>query len=191
MSTIDTTSDEQLVHQIRTTDKELFRYLIRRYKKKLYRYINSLVYHAGLDIEDILQEVFIKAFINLHAFDTKKKFSSWLYRIAHNTVIDTFRKKNHHQKEDLEEEKFLGENNYKQHMEQTIDTAFLRKKLTKYLQAIPNTYREVLVLFYFEELSYEEISDVLHVPVQTVGSLLHRGRKMLREILVQKGERYE
>ena len=91
MADVRTLSDEELVTIIRKNDKEQYAEIVRRYQDKLRRYATVLV-HDDQRALDIVQESFIKAFIHLQGFNTKKKFSSWLYRIVHNEAINAVKK---------------------------------------------------------------------------------------------------
>ncbi|KKQ24461.1 MAG: RNA polymerase sigma-70 factor, ECF subfamily [Candidatus Roizmanbacteria bacterium GW2011_GWC1_37_12] len=84
-------SDEELITKIRTKDKELYAEIIRRYEAKLLRYANYLINDKD-KAADIVQEAFIKAYINLNGFEVKKKFSSWIYRIVHNQAVNFIKK---------------------------------------------------------------------------------------------------
>jgi len=91
MTTYENLSDEGLVGLVRSKDQELYAVLMRRYQAKLLRYANYLV-RNNQRAEDVVQEAFIKAFVNLQGFNTKKKFSSWIYRIVHNEAINQLKK---------------------------------------------------------------------------------------------------
>jgi RNA polymerase sigma-70 factor, ECF subfamily len=84
-------SDEQLVEEVRSKDQELYSHIVDRYQAKLMRYIKYLIFDE-YKAADVVQETFIKAFINLNGFDTRKKFSSWIYRIAHNEAMNSVKK---------------------------------------------------------------------------------------------------
>ncbi|QQS21412.1 MAG: sigma-70 family RNA polymerase sigma factor [Candidatus Moraniibacteriota bacterium] len=134
------------------------------------------------DIEDILQETFLKVYKNLNDFDGNLAFSTWIYHICRNTVIDSIRKKSSRpvtvtiDSEDLH--RFFYENG---DLPKTIDTAELLEKMTRLIESLPILYREVLVLKFLEEKSYEEIMDIVEKPKGTVASLINRGRKILLE----------
>lgn len=173
-------SDEQLVKIIREKDKELYSEIIKRYQTKLSHYLRKFIYDQD-ELEDVLQVVFIKAYKNLYGFNINKKFSSWIYRIAHNEAINYF-KKYSGKKISLDEVeyKIIDE---KINMQDYVDKNFLKKKIEKLLINIKLKYREPLILFYFEGKSYEEISDILKIPKSTVGTLILRGKKILKERL--------
>jgi len=173
-------SDEQLIKVIREKDRELYSEIIKRYKTKLSHYLRKFICDAD-ELEDILQDVFIKAYRNLHGFDIKKKFSSWIYRIAHNEAVN-YLKKNSKIKISLDEVEYKIVDE-KIDLNGHIDKVFLKKEIGKYLESIKLKYREPLILFYFEQKSYEEISDILRIPTSTVGTLISRGKKIIKEKL--------
>lgn len=174
-------TDEQLVAQV-LQDKDKFRDLVERYQHKLMRYIFRIGgQEAG---EDLLQEVFINAYQHLAGFDQSLSFSAWIYRIAHNVVISHFRKQKvrpegnvHHDSEDILA-KLYGQDD----IEQAADTKFDADRLQKALTELKPLYRDVLVLRYFEQFEYQEISDVLRIPMGSVAVYLHRAKKQLRSL---------
>ena len=169
MGVFDDKTDEELVI-LTLKDKENFVYLIRRYEDKLLRYIKRI--SGADDAEDILQNSFIKAYENLNSFNTSLKFSSWIYRICHNEVINNYRKKKARPKTIAFEglENLVFDNI-------SIDVY----NLSKILKDIDIKYREVLVLRYIEEKDYKEISDILKKPMGTVSTLLNRAKKQLKQ----------
>jgi len=175
---MDTQSDEQLVGRIRKGEKELFGILIDRYEAKLTRYIKRFLQNEE-DITDIVQNVFIKVFVNLQSFDVDRLFNSWIYRIAHNETVTYLKKRGN------EKVSFLDFDTMFPHpfAKETADKPTLDKELedlmTSSLSLIPLKYKEILVLYYYEELSYQEIADILHIPIATVGVRLRRGREQL------------
>lgn len=177
------TSDQELV-SLTLENQDNFGYLIERYEQKLLRYIKRLSNINQETAEDILQETFIKVYKNLNAYDTSLKFSSWIYRIAHNEVINFFRKnKIMNALISLDDENGLI--NILTSVEKTEKVAEekeLRSKMQIVLNEIDDKYRQVLILKYLEEKDYQEISDILQIPVNTVGTLLHRGKGELKKI---------
>jgi len=173
--------DEELVTIIRDQDQELYTEVVRRYEAKLRRY--ALVFVRDEDkADDVVQNAFIKAFINLKGFNVKRKFSSWIYRILHNEAINYLKK---HKREvsfedSVEVKEMTAENNGP---EEDWQKQEIRGMLERHLNSLPLKYQEPLVLFYLEERSYEEISDILHLPIGTVGTRITRGRKLLRHTI--------
>lgn len=173
-------TDEQIVAIIREGDKELFGVLIDRYEAKITRYIKRFIQNEE-DIADIVQNVFIKVYVNLQSFDLSRVFNSWIYRIAHNETVTYLKKKGN------EKVSFLDFDTVLPHpfAKETADKPTLDKELETMLSAnlasIPLKYKEVLVLYYYEELSYQEIADILRIPTATVGVRLRRGREHLEK----------
>lgn len=186
MENLSDKTDEQLV-SLSLKDKEAFWVLVRRYEEKLKRYIKRISLFREDLLEDLLQEIFIKIYINLNAFNQEMKFSSWAYRIAHNETISYFRKNKKHEDlvsipdEDLEDiaSEFFVEDQYK---EQEI-----LLKLNDSIHELKDKYREVIVLKFVEDKSYEEISDILKMPINTVGTQINRAKQKLKDILISKG----
>ncbi len=176
MQLIKQLSDEAIVEQTRSSDQELYAILVERYQHKLLRYAQNLI-HDEHKATDVVQESFIKAFINLQGFDTKKKFSSWIYRIVHNEAMNSIRK---HQKEiSLPEDfEFASSENIEADFEQQeiVDAVQTR------LKELPIIYAEPLALRYLEEKTYEEISDILHLPMGTVATRINRAKNLMKHL---------
>lgn len=175
--------DEQLVLIIRESDSELYSHIIKRYKSKLSRYLGRFISDPD-ELEDVLQDVFIKAYRNLHGFDAKRKFSSWIYRIAHNEAVNHI-KKNSRVKISLDDIEYKAVDE-KIDVGSGIDKGILKQNIAESLEHIGFKYREVLTLFFFEDKSYEEIGDILRIPVNTVGTLILRGKKLLKKQLTEQ-----
>lgn len=178
-------SDAEIVRLV-LKDQDKFLYLMQRYQEKLLRYIRRISKFGLEESEDLLQEVFIKVYQNLNSYNSDLKFSSWIYRITRNQVISYYRK----QKVRPEKATFDWEinddilNNMKVefNIEKDLDQEYLRKKINKILDKLDLKYREVLIYRFFEEKSYEEISDILKKSKGTVASLLNRAKKRFLKI---------
>ncbi len=178
MNTLQKLTDEQLVQVVCQKDQEMYVEIIRRYDFKLRNYLRRFVGNND-ELEDVLQETFIKTFRNLNDFDTKRKFSSWIYRITHNEAINHLKRKSFLS---------LDEHDYelldtKVDFQRDIDQKLLTQSLTTSLSKLKEKYRSPLILFYLEEKSYEEISDILQLPKNTVGTLIKRGKEQLKKII--------
>ena len=169
-------TDEQLIEIVRTKDKELYLEIVLRYQKKLLRYALNLVQDKP-KAEDAVQESFIKAYINLNSFDLKMKFSSWIYRIVHNQVMNEFNK-NKKELSLLDNIDFESGKN----LELDLSKKEIQEKVNKCINKVSIMYSEPLSLYYIEEKSYEEISDILRLPVSTVGTRINRAKVMLKKI---------
>ena len=186
----ETMSDEQLV-QLSLKDQDSFYYLIKRYEPKILHYIKRITNISPEESEDLLQEIFIKVYRNLNRFNRKLKFSSWVYRIAHNEIINQYRKKKSYsatidsfaENDDTDYlAGFIGE-------ALDIDNDYISRenaeKVRAALAKLPDKYREVLILRYFEDQSYKEISDILRKPAGTVATLINRAKSKFRKIAQQ------
>ena len=177
---MDQLTDEQIVSTILNGEKDLYREIIRRYEKKLSHYLLKFLSDRD-DMEDILQVVFIKVYKNLYGFDVGKKFSSWIYRIAHNEAVNYLKKRKIGRISlDDVEYKLIDE---KADIRGDADKMFLKEDVEKVLNEMNIKYKEPMVLFYFENMSYDEISDILRIPKNTVGTLIMRGKKSIKDKL--------
>lgn len=178
-------SDEELV-ALSLKEQAFFGELVRRYEQKLARYVRRLGVRNEDDQQDVLQEIFLKVYRNLNGFDSKLKFSSWIYRIAHNEAVSWYRKQHVRPEGHLifdSDELFSFLKSAEDSQEVQFDKNINAKVITEALEQIDEKYREVLILRYFEHKEYEEISDILQLPVGSVGTLLHRGKKQLAAVL--------
>jgi RNA polymerase sigma-70 factor (ECF subfamily) len=187
-------TDAELV-ALTIDDKEYFSCVIERYEKPLARYVRRITRAREEDVEDLLQEAFIKAYVNLHSFDTDLSFSSWIYRIVHNVVISEHRKKQSRPEGhivEMEESVFTAIASDID-IERELEIEFLRQHLQEALAAIPEKYRIVLVLRFMEEKEYKEISDIMEKPMGTIATLLNRAKARLKKEFIRLGyaEGYE
>jgi len=180
------TTDEEVAVAVQGGDTESFKVLMERYEPNIHRYARRFLFQ-GDDVKDIVQEVFIKAYVNIRSFDPNRRFSPWLYRIAHNEFVNAIKKK---QKE-REHTTIFDFDVLFPHLiaKETADGDMAKKELKEMLDAsldkLSPKYKEPLILYYFEEMDYKTIADVLRIPVSTVGVRLQRGRATLQK-LIQK-----
>ncbi len=163
-------------------DKEKFGQLIDRYDQKLTRYCKKFFFNEH-NIEDMVQEVFLKAYQNILSFHTDQKFSSWIYRIAHNSFVNALRKKLRNPLYFFDFDSFISHPVYEDQTKNEIDRKEMREILDKGLKRLKPSYREILILFYVEDLEYKEIGDILHIPMGTVGIRLSRAKAQLKKVL--------
>jgi RNA polymerase sigma-70 factor (ECF subfamily) len=177
-------SDNEVV-KLTLDNQEIYAELVRRYHDKLLRYIKSLGCRSADDAEDVLQEVFIKAYRNLNDYDISLKLSSWLYRIAHNQTISFFRKVNVRPQPLAKEEDLILLDFIQADIDLSadLDQKYLADNLEGILNKLDEKYRRVLVLKYLEAKSYEEISDILQKPLGTVATLLNRAKTKFKKEL--------
>ena len=180
-------SDHEIV-QLVLENPNNYALIIQRYEAPLLRYIRRL---TSVDLEgaqDILQEVFIKVYLNLNDFDNSLKFSSWIYRITHNQVISEFRKlKSRAHGNQVGVEDFVLENLKDEfNITKDCDNEFLQSAIQNVLQDMKPVYKEVIVLQYFEQKSYQEISDILQKPKGTIATLVNRAKKQFLKVANKK-----
>jgi len=169
-------TDEEIVLYIQSKDQEVYFVIVERYQDKLMRYINYIV-HDKVKSVDILQETFIKAFINLRSFDENKKFSSWIYRIAHNESINAIKKT---RKEVPLEENFDIASN--EDIADSFEKKEMAEKIKICINKMPLIYSEPLILYSIEDKSYQEISDILRIPMGTVATRINRAKILMKNI---------
>lgn len=174
-------TDEEIVVLVQSGNKDIFKVLVERYERKLFYYIKGLTNQSNEEIEDILQEVFLSAYVNMWGFKTDKKFSSWIYRIAHNKSVDFIKLNKNHKSLDTEEDIYFNKD--EKFFEEISIENDQKDKIKKSINLLENKYKEVIFLYYFDEKSYDEISDILRIPVNHVGVLLHRAKNKLKIIL--------
>jgi RNA polymerase sigma-70 factor (ECF subfamily) len=176
---------EQQLLQKSLVEVDFFSCLYDRYEARLLRYIKRLTQVSGAEAEDILQESFINIWRNLRSFDQSLKLSSWIYRIVHNQVISSFRKKKSYHKDETQAwddslDTILPDDTPLADADgELLDTAFATHEV---LELLPMPYKEVLVLKFLENMSYEEISDVLKLPEGTVATRINRAKKTFRKL---------
>ena len=127
------------------------------------------------DARDVAQDTLIKVMKNLHRYDPNRKFSTWVFGIARNTAIDEQRKKRRRGDEPKRELRYEGPSP----LDETSREQRARR-LHDALGQLPPKYREVLVLYHFEHLKYQEIADTLQIPIGTVMNRIFRARRRLR-----------
>ena len=183
-------TDEALLRKSQE-DHESFYVLMKRYEVRLAAYIRRMTRLSREDAEDVLQEVYLKVYKHQKGFDSRLKFSSWIYRITHNEVISMVRK--HRVRsgtvsvDDTTDDAGAMLNLLADTMDiqETYITEETRGKIRHALFRLPEKYREVLVLRYFEDKSYGEIGDILKLPQGTVATLINRAKKKFENVVLK------
>jgi RNA polymerase sigma-70 factor (ECF subfamily) len=183
-------TDEEIVLLIKKGDSELFGELVKRYEAKMKRYAHKFLFGRN-DTDDLIQDVFIKTYVNLQSFDDSRKFSPWIYRIAHNAYVNALKKKLTDKVFSIDFDTFLPHPKAIETADGDSDKMFTKEMLDKHLDMIGEKYREPLILYFYEDMDYKEISDILGIPASTVGVRINRGKKILKEILEKNNFVYE
>ena len=184
-------NDEELV-ALALKNQDFFACLVERYEPKLMRYVRRISAATQEDAEDLLQEIFVKVYRNLNDFDPDLKFSSWIYRIAHNQVISYWRKtKVRPQVLKFEaDEDFLKFIATDEDLARDTERKFSGEEVRKMIENLDEKYKEVLVLKFLEGNDYKEISDILEKPLGTVATLINRAKKQFAKITKEKGIKF-
>lgn len=180
-------SDNDLIRLLKCNSPIVHDELISRYQRRLFVYIYRFLGNKE-ETEDLLQNVFFKVYKYCKNFDTSRKFSSWIYRIAHNEAVNYIKRKNIKKFISLEEfvsnkDRIETKTDAKSPMEVWLKKE-LRGEVEKSMKKLPVKYQEVLKMRYFSEKSYKEISKVLKKPVNTVGTLINRAKRKLETVIL-------
>lgn len=182
-----TINDEHIINQIMEGDTKAFAILVERYKDLVFTLTIRMLKNRE-EAEEVSQDTFIKVYKSLSKFKGDSKFSTWIYRVAYNTCLDRI-KKNKRQWNDVTIDEFT------EHKIKTIDDALenlekfeQQRTIQECIQQLPSDDSFILTLFYFEDLSLEEISKIVNIDANTIKVRLFRSRKKLASILRQKLE---
>lgn len=178
-------TDQQLVALATDGDTTAFETLFNRYKDSIHKLYLAKVGGNGEDADDLLQETFIKVFLNLDKYSGTYTFGQWVYTIARNTFIDFVRKR----RDDLSIDFGPGD---RRHInpaapEATPEESYINRQrasqLDGHLQKMSPRYRTLIEMRFFKEYSYEEIAEALKLPLGTVKTQIHRARERLCKLI--------
>lgn len=187
--------DDRLVAKAVDGDEKAYAALVEKYQRALYFHIIKMVKEKE-QVEDLVQEAFVKAFDNLSSYNTDYAFSTWLYRIATNHTIDYLRKKKLQtysiddpvSTRDGDMEVQIPDPNFE------TDREILRKQrqeiISNAIQDLPEKYRVVIEMRHMEEKSYQEITEMLDLPLGTVKAHIFRAREMLYKALKDRRDQF-
>lgn len=187
--------DDVLVKKAIGGNEKAYKKLVDKYERALYFHILKMIKDKE-QVEDLVQETFVKAFDNLNTYSTNYAFSTWLYRIATNHTIDYLRKK---KLKTLSIDEPMRTKDGEMEMQLPDESAgtdrnIIRKQRQKIVQNaidnLPEKYRKVIQLRHMEEKSYNEIADILDLPLGTVKAHIFRAREMLYKALKDKKEKF-
>jgi RNA polymerase sigma-70 factor (ECF subfamily) len=184
------TADCDLVTRAVAGREDGFEELVRRYQRPIAAYVYRMVgdYESALDLT---QEVFIKVYNSLRRYRSEFKFSTWIYKIAHNSAVDHLRRRGG--REQALQREFDGEQydlpieSRRPSPEQESERAERREEIERVVRELPAAYRELVVLRHSHDLSYDEIAEVTGLPLGTVKNRLFRAREVMRREFVERG----
>jgi RNA polymerase sigma-70 factor (ECF subfamily) len=169
--------DRMTVDQIVAGQKELYRLLVKRHEQAVHGMGISFFRNAE-DASDFTQEVFLKTYRNLSRFEGRSRFSTWLYKIAYNTAINSVARKKEYQS--LVEDETASDRDTP---ERKLLRGFARDAVLEAVSELPERFRVCVDLFFFYDRSYLEIEAITGYPVNTIKSHVFRAKKILREKL--------
>jgi RNA polymerase sigma-70 factor (ECF subfamily) len=168
-----TLSEREILEAVKEGDKDAYGLIVKRYMHSAY-YIALGFVHNQQDALDVSQEAFIKAFRKIKMFDTNLPFFPWFYRLMRNLCIDHLKRKRRMSEIPLEDTQVLDDER---------DDREMKEALWKGIEELPFDQREIIILRYFRQMSYEEIAELTARPIGTVMSSLHYAKKKLKGIL--------
>lgn len=172
--------DEEIAARVQKGETNAFGILVERYEARMLRYARKFLSQYE-DIEDAVQDVFIKTYTNIQSFNTSMSFSPWLYRIAHNTFINVIKKKGREPLPFFDPDvilKYSTDTLVEPDIYSEEDRGMIEQTLAK----LSPKYREPIVLYYFEEKEYKDIAEILRIPISTVGVRIKRAREKVKEL---------
>jgi RNA polymerase sigma-70 factor, ECF subfamily len=179
-------TDDELVRRVRGGETRLFAELVQRYQDPVYGMTLRFV-RSARDAEDIAQEAFLRAYRGLDGFKGDAQFSTWLYRIAWNLCADWLRRNRKPGRATLAIDDATGIADGRLGLEEELLAAEQRREVRQALDRLDEKYRSVLILLYYQRLTYDQIAGILDVPLKTVETRLYRARKLLKDLLQRAG----
>lgn len=183
--------DKKLVERTIKGDKEAFEMIIRKYQQPMVNYIGRMVRERELAL-DFTQEVFIKTYSALPSYQPQYKFSTWIFKIASNFIIDYWRKKkidtfSVDQQTAVDIERPFPEiPDSEPSIVRKYEISELRERIEKALEKIPASLRELFVWRHVNEFSYEEIAEIKDLPVGTIKNRVFQAKELIRKHLEEK-----
>ena len=174
---IDIDDDRHILQEILAGQKELFRLLVKRYEQQVYGMGLSFFRNAE-DASDFTQEVFLKVYRNLSRFEGRSRFSTWLYKIAYNTAVNSVKRNREYRS--LSEDDTIPDGDTP---ERKALKKLLQEAVVEAVMDLPSRFRVCVDLFFFYNRSYQEIEHITGYPVNTIKSHVFRAKKLLRKKL--------
>ncbi|MGG1519944.1 RNA polymerase sigma factor SigW [Paenibacillus oryzisoli] len=185
--------EARLAKLARNGDRNAFAELVELYKDKIFHLAYRMLNNKQ-EAEDAVQETFLRVYTNLHRYDENQKFSTWIFRIGTNLCIDKLRRRRNTYSLDAEMSDGEGADFYAMlpsdddTPEEQLIVSETQAQIHRAIASLPEKYKSVVVLRYLHDMSLQEISDVLDMPVTTIKTRVHRGREYLRKKLEQEEE---
>lgn len=178
----------RLIKLSRQGDRHAFAELVNLYKDKIY-FLAYRMMNNVQEAEDVVQETFLRVYMNLHRYDDTHKFSTWIFRIATNLCIDRLRKRktvyslDSRMNEDDDNDWYSLLQGDTDVPEKELVISETQEEVRKAIDELPEKYKSIVILRYLHDLSLQEIGDILNMPISTIKTRVHRGREFLRKKL--------
>jgi RNA polymerase sigma factor (sigma-70 family) len=172
--------NHEIIQQAKRRDPKAINSIVHHHKDYVYR-IAFLIVKDESTAKDLSQESFIKVMNKIHQYNDESKFETWLYRLVYNTCIDYLRKNN----KPFTEINDMSEISYKTALED-LENNEKEIQIKHYLSKLPDKYRISIELFYYQEKSYQEISEIMEESLSNIKILLFRAKKIFKELLIKE-----
>ncbi len=182
---VSTCSDATLVKRTLDGDKSAYGELVARHRDSIYRLlIARMGGGSSIDIDDLMQESFVKAYINLHRYNPQYSFGQWIYTIARNTAVDHFRRRN----DDLSIDDYsLSQPEERSpNPEQRVINSQKRVEIERCIEMLSERHQQLFKMRFLDGYTYEEIAQILDMPLGSVKTNIHRARKQMSKLLIER-----
>jgi len=176
-------SDQEIIDSVKLGNQSDYSIIVDRYKDKAFSLLKKMLKNEQ-DAEETLQDCFIKAYNSLSGFKGEAKFSTWFYRIVYNTALTKLSSQKRKTENEMSsvDEHFNLKSDYDYNVSERKDMSeFINELVNK----LPEKYSAIISLFYLDEMSCEEISNVLDISLSNVKVMLHRSRNALKDIIIK------
>ncbi|MGB5287785.1 MAG: sigma-70 family RNA polymerase sigma factor [Ignavibacteriaceae bacterium] len=176
-------SDQEIIDSVRKGNDSDYSIIVNRYKNKAFSMLKRMLKN-DFDAEEVLQDCFLKAFNSLGTFKGEAKFSTWFYRIVYNTALTRLSSKKRKTETEMSsvEEHFDLESEFGS---DEIEKKDVSQLIHDTISKLPERYSAIITMFYLNEMSIEEISEVMQITVSNVKVMLHRSRNSLRDLIIK------
>jgi len=185
-------AEKDLIERCRGGDRKAFADLVEHYKILVFNLVDCMIFDKAL-VEDLAQEVFIRVYQGLPGFRGESKLSTWIYRVAYNVCAAELERARHRvdvvslDAKGDEEGPRLDLRDDRQDVEAMLSQIDFGRTIQKLLDRLPPRYKAMLTLYYLQEMRYEEIGEIMALPMGTVKTHLHRAKQALRHMIVEAG----
>jgi len=175
-------SDQEIIDSVRKGNDSDYSIIVNRYKNKAFSMLRRMLKNE-FDAEEVLQDCFLKAYNSLSAFKGEAKFSTWFYRIVYNTALTKISSQKRRTESEMTsiEDHFNLESEYRS---DEIERKDVNQLIRDTISKLPERYSVIITMFYLNEMSIEEISDVMGISISNVKVMLHRSRNSLRDLIL-------